>query len=119
MEITTKETSALLIAAGMPVPDVKVGQIYYDNDGGIYAIGRIFTELVIRPLFKSDWENISEIKNFTPAFTATDILRELPGYYVIMYTGNDFRVRDFIKDDIYHANPAEAAALAFIAQKNA
>jgi len=131
MEITTKETSELLIAAGMPVPDVKVGQIWYEKD----------TPVMVTDLQNEPWpliciyeigrtKNLSRIDEkiyhrkldgFTPAFTATDILQELGGDISFSFIDNEigFMACIFCGDDFTHINPAEAAALAFIARKNA
>jgi len=129
MEITTKETSELLIAAGMPVPDVKVGQVWYNDLGFASVIIReTDSNFIAASLLDGEVGNdFSErqIKSFCiPAFTATDILQELGNDFNLMFEQSNFAVNakkwvvtDLMsenEDEYGHDNPAEAAALAFI-----
>jgi hypothetical protein len=130
-DITTKETSAALIAAGMPVPDVKVGQVWYNNLGFASVVIREMDSNFIAASFLDDevGNDFSErqIKSFClPAFTAVDILRELGSTFFLelsecekIWTICKYYHDTSIDTISEHANPAEAAALAFIALKNA
>jgi len=121
MEITTKETSLQLIAAGMPVPRPQVGQFWYDADGEwhlVFAVCKSFADYITE-CGKND--QILNPNNFVPAFTASDILRELGSIYSISFIGDN---RGFYIDNVnsiselfFNCNPAEAAALAYLAKK--
>ena len=124
--ITTFETSKALIAAGFPVPDVDICQIWYNDlrfasviiknvDGNFIAASLLDGEV------GNDFSE-GQIKSFCiPAFTATDILRELGDDFFIEFCNKPFLVNnekwvvnDEHQNQYTHSNPAEAAALAYL-----
>jgi len=124
MEITTKETSLQLIAAGMPVPRPHVGQFWYDADGEwflVFTAEENHCHVIDNEGGMGVYRNNSD--HLIPAFTASDILRELGSNYLISFIDHN---RGFYIDNVksisglfFNTNPAEAAALAYLSIKNA
>lgn len=98
------ETSKHLAEAGFPKPAPDYGQIWYTHYGSPGSVTNL-----------SKWIDNGEV--FAP--TATDILRELPGWHLTYATEIGWHVwLDDETDRFFkHKNPAEAAALAWFYEK--
>lgn len=130
MNHVTFETAKRLKAAGFPQPLPKFGQIWYHVsskrnmaiiriDGVIMSVGDPANMSDRYPLLNI--APLAESYSFAPA--ATDILKVTPGH-MIYFTGEGFvcyRTHHFgdknrFPENIYsHENPAEAAAMAWMA----
>lgn len=138
MSHVTYETAQRLKENHFPQPTGTAGQFWYgkktagnsDPGGLCVLIGDDIGELRFRPVSGVENENN---KFFVFAPTATDILKELPQCYYLCFTKIGWQVRSIIvekpgqnqawaKGDVSthwaqatHENPAECAALAWLA----
>lgn len=118
----TFETAHRLKAAGFPQPKPAPGQVWISqkyntniDEYGIIIAGKITFE-------SGEWNNLSVVKKgiYTYAPTATDILRELGLEYDLCY--DDFHEMWICYSNCHRLrvtqtlNPAEACAIAWIAQ---
>ena len=123
---TTPETSKRLKEAGFPQPGFEVGQFFVDPKDEVSIVivqvgsSRIYWQSMDRYYdFGSFKIGDPDSGFFVFRPTATDILKELPGY-TIHYKAKDgtWAVWSYQPDDLMfqNANPAEAAALAWLAR---
>ena len=117
--ITTFETSKALIAAGFHVPELSLYSFWYGIKGTVWVLGISDdgTETIFRCVDDDGIMPKLQAKHFIPAFTATDILRELGPQFRIEFDEGEFYVENKKTLLSYrHINPAEAAALAYLSQ---
>jgi len=114
MNTVTFETAKRLEKAGFNGPKkvLKSGDFWYSSLGGLF----------IKLRGGASWQIADDQPNekdgsFGPYFapTATDILKELPGWNLAYTTAHGWIVYPGLADPIqfHHENPAEAAALAW------
>lgn len=126
MNHTTFEKSKRLKEAGFPQPKPEAGQVWFDLYGKPFVILNKSADR--NPYLKGRYDfayfksgakfsdtKLSRGRIFAP--TATDILREMPGYYHLYQPFNsEFWICDNATEDEWSesSNPAEAAALAYL-----
>lgn len=118
MSHVTHDTANRLEAAGFKQPEFGAGQHWY-GDELIFVLSYGGSNPEFRAYGDNfSWRDEDELKVFAP--TATDILKDLPGH-TIHYKAKDSMgvVWSYEPDDLMfsHKSPAEAAALAYLAQK--
>jgi hypothetical protein len=123
------DTAKRLEQAGFPKPEIQFGQVWYDGLqpgewGVITGINRGFAFAFNSCL--GGYERVFKLdERFTFAPTATDILKELPGWHILfsnfsLPNGEQKKMwrcacDDERLDEFYHENPAEATAKAYLA----
>lgn len=125
--VTTPETAQRLKDAGFPQPEKNAGQFWYKNKSEICVIiqadeGR--DTVAVKDIFSLDWVWLINLDDLIYAPTATDILRELGKSFVLYYDDTNgvnmwfcakiAIVPQEVRLHLGHANPAEAAALAWL-----
>lgn len=123
MDIVTFETAKRLKAAGFPQPVPEFGQVWYDLQMSPLTICNLRPIGFILPISKTTWFSMScdedLVKHLAFAPTATDILNH-SGERLAIFTpmeGGGFICGKMSGDTttFEHTNPAEAAALAYLA----
>ncbi len=109
--ITTPETAQRLKMAGFPQPEPTPGQIWHCGCDFEWPTIVATSDMLVDGVE----DGVIDTKYALYAPTATDILRELGKGWVLVYDTirNEFLCSKFPKL-IYHENPAEAAALAWL-----
>ena len=118
--VVSFETARRLKEAGFKQPRPEFGQVWFDQDGA-YVIGNVKNDIISGAWSAGDCFTDASISSmladvFAP--TATDILEQLPHNFCIrgksvfsLEPGDAYNIgRQFYAD-----NPAEAAALAWLA----
>jgi len=117
MNHVSHETAKRLRQAGFLPVNAEFGQMWYDDQGsfliaGLTSSGYSFS----RP---NEFGKKTNLNGCVFAPTATDILKELQGEWVLQRWDGEWSVRLDSDDNpqrFNHENPAEAAAMAWLAQ---
>lgn len=117
--VTIAETARRLKEAGFPQPPFQVGQSWYDTSGELFWVKCDESPYIHGEWYGDDHSGFVEIPHGDEVFapTATDILLILPGHDMGFYSvENEWTVFDTEMNNIAsNENPAEAAALAWLA----
>lgn len=128
MNHVTFETARRLKEAGFPQPAPDLGQVWYYNGGGFLQVVEFDNEQnmpIIYAFGSAYYERRPYWNQLIFACAATDILKELPGYYLIRYGPHDMPnlpmgfafgcINPSRNTSWNDDNPAEACALAWLA----
>ena len=120
-DITTFETAVRLKEAGFPQPTPQPGQFWYDGDKELYVIYCDESPYIHAVFIGDDHAGFCEKQNEYDVLapTATDILREMPGFCICyLDNGNSegWTTLNYYKEycTFNAKSPAEAAAEAWI-----
>lgn len=117
MNNTTFETSKRLKEAGFPQPKPEAGQYFYSSSNRLLWVQRLDKYGVFVRYHGSeggtDWD-YEMFKNLIFAPTATDILRQMPGFEMQFSEGLWYICNDETLESFVNSNPAEAAARAYL-----